>query len=59
MKTNKKPLTLPITLPVLPALNLPVTFSTTQPLPGVSLDVQSILRDLLERNLPPSTIRSV
>ncbi len=38
---------------------LPISFSTTQPLPGVTLDIQSILRDLLNRNLPPSTIREV
>jgi hypothetical protein len=49
----------PLTLPQPPAPPLPITFSNTQPLPGASLDTQSLLRDLLERNLPPSVLRKL
>jgi hypothetical protein len=49
----------PLTLPQPPALPLPITLANTQPLPGASLDTQSLLRDLLERNLPPAVLRKL
>ena len=49
----------PVNLPQPPALPLPITFSHTQPLPGASLDTQSLLRDLLESKLPPTVLRKL
>ncbi len=38
---------------------VPVTYSTTQPLPGVTLGVKSVLRDILEKNLHVDVIKKL
>jgi hypothetical protein len=47
----------PIILPAPPPLPIPLQFSQTQPVPGATLDIQSLLRDLLEGKLEPSVIK--
>ncbi len=54
---SQQPAPVSVTIPVIP--QVPVTYSTTQPLPGISLDVRSVLRDLLEQDLPPDTIKKL
>ena len=48
--------------PVLPPpqlIPLPISFSDTQPIPDVSLDSESLLRDLLEGRLPPAVLKKL
>ena len=56
------PTTDPAPIPDLPPpqlIPIPTTFSDTQPLPGVSLDTESLLRDLLENRLPPAVLKKL
>ena len=49
----------PVVIPEPPPILLPIRFSDSQPLPGVELDVQSMLREILERRLPKGVLRKV
>lgn len=48
---------LPVAIPIIP--QVPVSYSTTQPLPGIALNVQSVLRDILEQKLPVDTLKKL
>jgi hypothetical protein len=46
-------------IPQLPPLVFPLTVSNTQPLPPATLDVQSLLREILEGRIKPSVLKKV
>ena len=52
---EKEVITVTESAPPLPPL--PLQFSQTQPLVGATLDTQSIVRDLLERNIDRKDLR--
>jgi hypothetical protein len=53
----KDPLTLPT--PPVPPDPIPISFGVSQPLPGVALDIQSLIRDLLEGRTRPAVLRKL
>jgi hypothetical protein len=49
----------PVTPPSPPHIPIPISFGVSQPLPGATLDIQSLIRDLLEGRLRPSVLRKL
>jgi hypothetical protein len=49
----------PLTLPSPPPVPIPISFGVSQPLPGATLDIQSLIRDLLEDRLRPTVLRKL
>jgi hypothetical protein len=53
----KTPLTLPT--PHVSSDPVPISFGVSQPLPAVTLDIQSLIRDLIEGRTRPTVFRKL